>query len=58
LEDAAAVAHAMLDRHYRIELDEPVGMLGDKSPRAASASKGGRVKVATWLKYLENKSAT
>ena len=56
-EDAAAVVHAVLDKHYRNTLDEPVGMLGDKSPRAASASKGGRAKVAAWLKYLENMSA-
>lgn len=57
VEDATAVVHAVLEKHYRNTLDEPVGMLGDKSPRAASASKGGRIKVAAWLKYLENNSA-
>jgi hypothetical protein len=57
-EDATALVHAMLDRHYRTTLDEPVGMLGGRSPRAASVSKAGREKVAVWLKYLENESAT
>ena len=38
-------------------LDQPVGMLGNKSPRAAARSKAGREKVAEWLKYLELQSA-
>jgi hypothetical protein len=57
VEDATAIVHATLDNHYRTTLDEPVGMLGNRSPRAASASKVGRAKVAVWLKYLENNSA-
>jgi hypothetical protein len=48
--------HAMLDQQYRALLDEPVGMLGDISPRMASRSARGRENVATWLKYLENRS--
>ena len=50
------VVHAMLDKHYRALLDEPIDMLGDISPRAASRSAKGREKVAVWLKHLENRS--
>ena len=53
----ARLVHEMLDRQYRSILDEPVGMLGNKSPRAAARSKAGRYKVAEWLKYLELQSA-
>jgi hypothetical protein len=35
----------------------PVGMLGNKTPRKAAATKAGREKVAEWLKYLEHDSA-
>src|SRR3546814_12581807 len=34
-EVATPLIHAMLDRQYRATLDEPVGMLGDITPRAA-----------------------
>jgi hypothetical protein len=47
----------MLDKQYREILDEPVGMLGNISPRAATRTKKGREKVAEWLKYLEYRSA-
>ena len=50
------VVHAMLDKHYRALLDEPIDMLGDISPRAASRSAKGREKIAVWLKHLENRS--
>lgn len=50
--------HAMLDRQYRAALDEPVGMLGDVAPRAATRTAAGRDRLATWLKYLENRTAT
>lgn len=53
----ARIVHEMLDRQYRSILDEPVGMLGNKSPRAAAKSKAGREKVAEWLKHLELQSA-
>jgi hypothetical protein len=56
-EIAARVVHELLDRQYLATLDEPVGMLGDISPRAAIRSAKGRQKVADWLKYLENSSA-
>ena len=53
----ARLVHDMLDRQYRILLDEPVPMLGNTSPRAAAETKAGRVRVAEWLKYLERESA-
>lgn len=56
-EVATPLVHAMLDRQYRATLDEPVGMLGDISPRAATRTKAGRQKVAEWLKYLEMRSS-
>jgi hypothetical protein len=51
------IVHEMLDRQYRAVLDEPVGMLGNKTPRKAAATKAGREKVAEWIKYLEHHSA-
>ena len=50
------LVHAMLDKQYRALLDEPVGMLGDLSPRAASRSAKGRERITAWLKHLENRS--
>ncbi len=50
------IVHGMLDKQYRALLDEPVGMLGDLSPRAASRTAKGREKIAAWLKHLENRS--
>jgi hypothetical protein len=57
-EVATPIVHGVLDQAYRAALDEPVGMLGDISPRAAVQTLSGRDKVADWLKYLENQSAT
>ena len=57
-EVATPLVHAMLDKQYRATLDEPVGMLGDISPRAAARTKAGREKVAEWLKYLEMRSSS
>src|SRR4051794_23238552 len=51
-EEQTQVVHAMLDKHYRALLDEPIDMLGDLSPRAASRSAKGREKIAVWLKHL------
>lgn len=42
-------------RHDR--LDQPIGMLGNKTPRQAAKSAAGRRKVAEWHKYLENQAA-
>jgi hypothetical protein len=53
-EIAAGFIHEMLDQHYRRCLDEPVPMLGNKTPRQCARSKKGREKVIEWLKYLEN----
>ena len=56
-EIAEQVIHQFMDRQYRETLDQPVGMLGNKTPRQAAKSAAGRKKVAEWLKYLENQSA-
>ena len=53
----AELVHDMLDRQYRSLLDEPVPMLGNLTPRAAARSARGRRSLATWLKYLENRSS-
>jgi hypothetical protein len=51
-----SLVHEGLSGHYRAALDQPVGMLGDKTPRASVRSKTGREKVAVWLKFLESES--
>ncbi|MGG7519442.1 hypothetical protein ACQ3G6_16300 [Allorhizobium undicola] len=56
-EIAEQVIHQFMDRQYRETLDQPVGMLGNKTPRQAAKSAAGRKKVAEWLKYLENQSS-
>jgi hypothetical protein len=56
-EESCAIVHNHLDRHYREVLDEPVPMLGGKSPRAAVRTAKGRIKVAGWLKMMENTTA-
>ncbi len=43
-----------LDQHYRQSLDEPIPVLGDKSPRQCIKSKKGQKLVVEWLKHLEN----
>ncbi|MGX9981763.1 hypothetical protein [Methylobacterium fujisawaense] len=50
------LVHEGLSGHYRAALDQPVGMLDDKTPRASVRSKAGREKVAVWLKFLESES--
>lgn len=32
-------------------------MLGDSSPRQAAKTAKGRAKIASWLKFLENRTA-
>jgi hypothetical protein len=56
-EERSAIIHDSLDRHYRDLLDQPISMLGNKSPRAAVRTAKGRVKVVDWLKTLENHAA-
>jgi hypothetical protein len=36
---------------------EPIPMLGDISPRKAAKTAKGRAKIASWLKFLENRTA-
>ena len=52
----AEIVRATLDKHYRETLDQPVGMLGDVSPRAAAKTNKGREKLVAWLKFLENQT--
>ena len=52
----ASIVHESLDSHYRAALDQPLGMLGGKTPRACARTKVGREKVAGWLKFLESQS--
>ncbi|MEA2818453.1 MAG: hypothetical protein QOJ86_457 [Bradyrhizobium sp.] len=56
-EERCAIVHDCLDRHYKDVLDRPVPMLGGKSPRAAVRTESGRIKVAGWLKMMENTTA-
>jgi hypothetical protein len=56
-EESCAIVHDYLDRHYRDVLDQPVPMLGGKSPRAAVRTASGRIKAAGWLKMMENTTA-
>jgi hypothetical protein len=56
-DEEKVVVHASLDKMYRLQLDEPIPMLGDISPRKAIKSKAGREKVIAWLKMLENHMA-
>lgn len=50
--------HEGHDRQYRATLDEPVGMLGDITPRAAARTAAGRQRLSAWLKHLENRSGS
>jgi hypothetical protein len=56
-QERCVIIHGQLDRHYRDALDQPVDMLGGKSPRAAVRTANGRIKVADWLKMIENQTA-
>jgi hypothetical protein len=38
-------------------LDEPVAALRGETPRAAVKSESGRIRVAEWLKMMENQTA-
>lgn len=53
-EEAQQELHAYMDDHYRRVLDEPVPMLGGKTPRQAATTRKGRAQVIDWLKGLEN----
>ena len=55
--ETRALVHLDLDLLYRRQLDEPIPMLGDVSPRTAIRSKKEREKVVSWIKTLENHMA-
>ena len=56
-EERRTLIHDGLDRHYRDLLDQPIPVLGNKSPRASVRTAKGRAKVVDWLKTLENHTA-
>ncbi|HVB14971.1 MAG TPA: recombination-associated protein RdgC [Stellaceae bacterium] len=56
VEIQAKLVHAALDRQYRALLDQPIPMLGNRTPRAAARTASGREKLVIWLKHLENRS--
>jgi hypothetical protein len=56
-EEESGIVQAMLERHYRGLIDEPVPMLGNVSPREAAKTEQGREKLVGWLKLLENSMA-
>ncbi|MDX8456034.1 hypothetical protein RFM98_25200 [Mesorhizobium sp. VK9D] len=56
-EIAEQTVHEYLNRHYLETLDQPVKMLGNKTPRQAAKTTAGRQKLVDWLKYLENQTA-
>jgi hypothetical protein len=56
-EERRAIVHEHMEAHYRRVLDEPVPALGGETPRAAVKTASGRLKVAEWLKLIENKNA-
>lgn len=56
-DERRALVHERLDRYYREMLDLPAPILGNKSPRAAAKTAKGRLKVADWLKLIENYSS-
>lgn len=52
--EAQQKLHAHMNDHYRRVLDEPVPILGGKTPRQAATTPKGRAQVIDWLKGLEN----
>ncbi|MES2193661.1 MAG: hypothetical protein V4517_04540 [Pseudomonadota bacterium] len=56
-EERRAIVHEHMEAHYRRVLDEPVPALGGETPRGAVKTASGRLKVAEWLKLIENKNA-
>ena len=55
--DVEEVLQNHLDAHYRRTLDEPIPMLGDRTPRECAADPDSRSDVLMWLKTLENTDA-
>jgi hypothetical protein len=52
--EVEAALRQFKDAHYRRVLDEPVPMLGNKTPRACARTKAGRARLVRWLRELEN----
>lgn len=48
---------AILDRHYRETITQPIPALGNKTPMQAVKTKAGREKTIAWLKDLERGTA-
>jgi hypothetical protein len=46
-----------MDRQYTETLDQPIPMLGNKTPRQDAKTPADRQSVANWHKYLENQTA-
>ena len=57
-EEERRITHESLENHYRRQLDEPIPILGDITPRQATKTAKGREKVVAWLKRLENQLAS
>lgn len=53
-EESREVIHRTFEQRYRRQLDEPIPMLGDLTPREAARSEAGRDKLVSWLKRVEN----
>ncbi len=56
-EEEREIIKAFMHKHYTNTIDQPVPMLGNKTPRQAAKSAKGREKVAEWIKFLENGAA-
>jgi hypothetical protein len=56
-EAAQKMRHKYLDRHYRKVLEEPVPMLGGRTPRDAARDAPGRELLVELLKHYENAQA-
>ena len=46
-----------MDTHYRRLIDQPIPVLGDKTPHQCAKSHDGKQMVIDWLKSLENHEA-
>jgi hypothetical protein len=56
-EEKRRITYESLDRHYRTQLDEPIPVLGNITPRQAAKRAKRREKLVAWLKRLENNIA-
>jgi hypothetical protein len=56
-EEQAAIQAEVMAQHYQNILDQPIGLLDDKTPRESVRTAKGRRKIAAWLKILERNEA-